>query len=93
MNGPENDQRRSSPPDATSRHRLWRGITVSGVGVAIGVVSLGLFCYALGVNLRDEGWSDDRAVDRRLVALAMGGFGVATLMFWAGFISVSHSKH
>lgn len=96
MSGSQNggtEQPNEPAPDERSEPRLWRAIAVSGVGVVIGVISLGLFCYALGVNLRDEGWSDDRAVDRRLLTFSLAGFGVATLMFWAGFISISHSKH
>ena len=49
MSTPEN-------PSENNSHPWLRGAAVSGIGVVIGIVSLVLFCHALGLNLRDQGW-------------------------------------
>lgn len=69
-----------------------RGIVIGATGALIGAISLGLFCYALGVNLRDEGWAEDRSVDRTMLVVSLVGFALATLSFWVGLIITTHPR-
>ena len=58
------------------------------IGVVIGIVSLVLFCHALGLNLRDQGWgsgSDSWNTNRGEVIVSFIGFGIGTVIFWLGF--------
>lgn len=85
----------SSSPDEDAKPRLpgWvRGGVISVAGVLIGAAALALFCIALGVNLRDEGWSEGQSVDRLMLIVSLVGFGIATLLFWIGFILATHAK-
>lgn len=61
---------------------------MSSVGVLIGVASLVLFCHALGLNLRDQGWgagSDSWNTNRDELVTSFIGFGIGTVVFWLGF--------
>ena len=69
-------------------HPWLRGAVVSSIGVVIGVVSLVLFCHALGLNLQDQGWgtsSDAWNTNRGEVIISFVGFGISTIIFWLGF--------
>ncbi|MCP4940355.1 MAG: hypothetical protein GY924_00010 [Planctomycetaceae bacterium] len=81
MSTPEN-------PSENNSHPWLRGAAVSGIGVVIGIVSLVLFCHALGLNLRDQGWgsgSDSWNTNRGEVIVSFIGFGIGTVIFWLGF--------
>ena len=76
-----------SPPEKHP-HPWMRGAAVSSIGVVIGIASLVLFCHALGLNLRDEGWgsaSDSWDTNRGEVIVSFIGFGIGTIIFWLGF--------
>lgn len=81
MNSPEN------PPNKNPQPWL-RGAAFSSIGVGIGIASLALFCHALGLNLRDEGWgseSDSWNTNRGELISSFIGFGIGTVIFWLGF--------
>ncbi|MDB4749785.1 hypothetical protein OAF83_02650 [Rubripirellula sp.] len=87
MSTPENQT--ESPP-----HPWLRGAVYSGIGVVIGIASLILFCHALGLNLRDQGWgSDTKSWDsnRGELVTSFIGFGISTVIFWLGFHQTTKS--
>ncbi|MAI71247.1 MAG: hypothetical protein CMM01_10070 [Rhodopirellula sp.] len=69
--------------------RPWlRGAAYSCLGVMIGIASLVLFCHALGLNFRDQGWgsgNDTWNTNRGEVIVSFIGFGIGTVIFWLGF--------
>ncbi len=76
-------------------HPWLRGAVVSSIGVVIGIVSLILFCHALGLNLRDQGWgsgSDSWNTNRAEVIVSFIGFGISTVIFWLGFHQTTKSN-
>lgn len=85
-----------STPESGSRNAPWlRGAVTSGVGVVIGAISLALFCYALGLNFSDEGWTDGHDPWRsRPIALVSSliGMAISILLFWAGFFQTTHAQ-
>ncbi|MDA7915191.1 hypothetical protein N9B98_02870 [bacterium] len=87
MSTPENKTESSPYP--------WlRGAIYSGIGVVIGIASLVLFCHALGLNLRDQGWgSDTNSWDsnRGELVTSFVGFGISTIIFWLGFHQTTKS--
>lgn len=69
-----------------------RGAIISASGVLVGTLSLVLFCYALGLNLQDEGWPEERQINGTLLATSLVGFAAAILVFWLGFFQTTDSK-
>ena len=72
-----------------------RGAVMSGVGALIGTIAFAVFCYALGLNFTDEGWSENASpTPARRIALigSLIGFVVAILIFWLGFFQTIRSK-
>ncbi|HBV66024.1 MAG TPA: hypothetical protein DEF45_23735 [Rhodopirellula sp.] len=88
MSAPENPSENNPPP--------WlRGAVVSSIGVIIGIVSLVLFCHALGLNLREQGWgsgNDSWNTNRSEVIVSFIGFGMSTVIFWLGFHQTTKSS-
>jgi hypothetical protein len=75
------------------QRRVRPGIKLLFVSLLVAAVSIALFCYSLDLNFED-GWalSDDDpppAVRRIPLAIAMIGFGVSILVFWAGYLSLA----
>ncbi len=84
---------RSDDPRGESRQRRLRpGIRMLVISLLLAAGSLGLFCYALDLNLADsQGTLDDRqpVIKRIPLAIAMLGFGVSILFFWSGYLSLA----
>lgn len=78
-----------------SRPHTWqRGAMISVLGAAIGAISLAWFCYAMGLNFTDEGWSDQSRPwqENRLQLIgSCAGFIAAVLVFWLGFFQTTRS--
>ena len=82
-------------PVSNSKPPWLAGALVATLGVVVGTASLVLFCYALGLNLQDEGWSDAQvAWGPHPIALASSlvGFAISILLFWLGFVRITRSK-
>ena len=83
----------SSSSDPHSNVPWLRGALISGVGVIIGAIAFAVFCYALGLNFTDQGWSDNQASpwETNRVALigSLLGLSFAILAFWLGFIQIT----
>ncbi|MCG8649173.1 MAG: hypothetical protein MI861_05035 [Pirellulales bacterium] len=62
---------------------------LSLAGALIGTGSLTLFCVAMGVNLREEGWARGQPVHQPALVISIVGFVMATLMFWLGIVRVT----
>lgn len=83
----------NSDPDPQPKYPWLRGAVISGIGVLVGAVSFGVFCYALGLNFQDEGWANNRPRDWQTNRIALigsvVGFTAAILAFWLGFIQIT----
>ena len=83
-------------PPAEENSRPWlQGAALSSFGVIIGIASLILFCHALGLNLRDQGWesgSDSWNTNRGEVITSFIGFGLGTIIFWLGFHQTTRAR-
>lgn len=92
---PNQGSEMKSEPEVTPAVSWRRGVAVSAIGIAVGMVSLGLFCFSLGLNFRDEGWSDGQPTWEKNWAwllCSLVGFAIAILVFWMGFFQTTHSK-
>jgi hypothetical protein len=86
----------SSSQDSDPRHSWYRGAAISALGVLIGTIAFGTFCYAFGLNFSDEGWSDSHdqpwQTHRTQLIGSLIGFTIAILLFWLGFIQTTRSR-
>ena len=75
----------------------WRkAILVSGSGIIVGIIAFILFCHALGLSFRDQGWGENETsweTNRVELAFSFLGFAVATVLFWLGFFKATHTRH
>jgi hypothetical protein len=86
---PETADSLSAPPAS-----LWwlRGVLLVVAGMLLGALALGVFCFALGVNLADEGGSNDQQANRPALIVSLVGFAIATLLFWIGFVQTTRAS-
>ena len=84
------------PVGSPEGSQSWKGsVLLVVIGALIGTAALTLFCYALGLNLTDQGWPKDFVLDnpRRLALFAsLIAAAVAILVFWIGFFRFTHPK-
>ena len=75
--------------DAGNQRQLRPGIKLLAVSFVLAIVSLLLFGYSLQWSFAPPADGQPVDVKRIPLGLAMLGFGVSTLVFWTGYMSLA----
>ena len=76
-----------------TRPTIWVGAMMIATGVVAGIISATLFCWAIGINFTDEGWSErGRGLTDSGVWMLGGAAGclvAGIVLFWFGMYKLT----
>jgi len=82
-------------PQTSNRHLVSSALMVVAATL-LGAFALTAFCFAWGLNFKDEGWThtDGTAVpiDRAWMFTATASSVVATILFWVGLVRLTRQS-